>query len=101
MEQRFGIVPNSFRLAPETPEITEKLWGSHKLRTLTILFLPSLKERLFVYLSRSCVVRYCIARHVGFLVGLGRPAGDTAATPSKRCRSRQDAEAPISSRATT
>jgi hypothetical protein len=27
VEQRFGIVPNFFRLAPETPEITEKLWG--------------------------------------------------------------------------
>jgi hypothetical protein len=24
-----------------------------------------------VYLSRFCEVRYCIARHVGFLVGLG------------------------------
>jgi PAS domain S-box-containing protein len=34
------------------------------------------KERLFVHLSRFCAVRYCIARHVGFLVGLGRPAGD-------------------------
>ena len=41
--------------------------------------LPSLfKERLFVYVSRFCEVRYCIARHVGFLVGLGRPSGDAA-----------------------
>jgi signal transduction histidine kinase/ActR/RegA family two-component response regulator len=44
--------------------------------------LPSLfKERLFVYLSRFCNVRYCIARHVGFLVGLGRPAGDRSSLP--------------------
>src|SRR3982074_2815908 len=37
------------------------------------------KKQLFVYLSRFCKVRYCIARHVGFLVGLGRPAGDAQA----------------------
>ncbi len=41
--------------------------------------LPSLfKERLFVYVSRFCEVRNCIARHVGFLVGLGRPSDDAA-----------------------
>ncbi|PYY11003.1 MAG: hypothetical protein DMG69_05005 [Acidobacteria bacterium] len=27
IEERFGVLPNFFRLAPETPEITEKLWG--------------------------------------------------------------------------
>jgi hypothetical protein len=27
IEQRFGVLPNFFRQAPETPEITEKLWG--------------------------------------------------------------------------
>jgi len=43
---------------------------------------PSLfKERLFVYLSRFCEVRYCIARHVGFLVGLGNPSGDPECLP--------------------
>jgi hypothetical protein len=42
--------------------------------------LPSLfKERLFVHLSRFCEVRYCIVRHVGFLIGQGRPAGDASA----------------------
>jgi PAS domain S-box-containing protein len=29
-----------------------------------------------IHLSRFCAVRYCIARHTGFLIGLGRPAGD-------------------------
>jgi hypothetical protein len=39
--------------------------------------IPTLfKERLFVYLSRFCEVRYCITRHCGFLLGLGRAAGD-------------------------
>jgi signal transduction histidine kinase/ActR/RegA family two-component response regulator len=44
--------------------------------------LPSLfKERLFVQLSRFCDTRYCIVRHVGFLVGEGRPAGDATVNP--------------------
>ena len=43
--------------------------------------IPTLfKERLFVYLSRFCEVRYCITRHCGFLLGLGRAAGDPNAT---------------------
>jgi len=36
---------------------------------------------MFVYLSLFCEVRYCIARHLGFLVGLGRPAGDPQCLP--------------------
>jgi len=36
---------------------------------------------LFVHLSRFCVARYCIVRHVGFLVGQGRPSGDASAAP--------------------
>jgi hypothetical protein len=27
VSERFGALPNFFRLSPETPEITEKLWG--------------------------------------------------------------------------
>src|ERR1700722_13480645 len=76
---RFGVLPNFFRLASEAPEITANLWGFAKFGYLDNP-LPSLfKERLFVYLSRFCAVRYCIARHVGFLTGLGRPAGDAHA----------------------
>jgi hypothetical protein len=78
---RFGVVPNFFRLAPEVPEITANLWGFAKFGYLDNP-LPSLfKERLFVYLSRFCEVRYCIARHVGFLTGLGRPSGDRRCPP--------------------
>jgi PAS domain S-box-containing protein len=78
---RFGILPNFFRLAPETPEITEKLWGFAQAAYLDNPLPSVFKERLFVYLSRFCAVRYCIARHAGFLVGLGRPAGDAAVQP--------------------
>lgn len=76
VEKRFGVLPNFFQLCPETPEITKNLWGFARFAYLDNP-LPSLfKERLFVHLSRFCEVRYCIARHMGFLIGLGRPSGD-------------------------
>jgi len=76
VNERFGVLPNFFRLSPETPEITEKLWGFAQAAYLDNPLPAVFKERLFVYLSRFCVVRYCIAHHTGFLIGLGRPAGD-------------------------
>jgi hypothetical protein len=83
VEGRFGVLPNFFRLAPETPDITEKLWGFAEAAYLDNPLPSVFKERLFVHLSRFCAVRYCIARHVGFLVELGWPAGDpTARTQS-------------------
>ena len=82
IEKRFGVLPNFFRLCPENPEITANLWGFARFAYLDNP-LPSLfKERLFVNLSRFCEVRYCIARHTGFLVGLGYPSGDEQ---SARC----------------
>ena len=81
IEQRFGVLPNFFRLTTETPEITEKLWGFAQAAYLDNPFPSVFKERLFVHLSRFCAVRYCIGRHVGFLVGLGRPAGDSTVRP--------------------
>ena len=76
VNERFGVLPNFFRLSPETPEITEKLWGFAEAAYLDNPLPSVFKERLFVHLSRFCAVRYCIARHAGFLIGLGRPAGD-------------------------
>ena len=78
---RFGVLPSFFRLAPETPEVTANLWGFAKFGYLDNPLPPLFKERLFVYLSRFCEARYCIARHVGFLAGLGRPSGDPACPP--------------------
>jgi PAS domain S-box-containing protein len=83
VKERFGVLPNFFRLAPETPEITEKLWGFAQAAYLDNPLPSVFKERLFVYLSRFCAVRYCIARHVGFLVGLGRPAGNANVSPQR------------------
>src|SRR5258705_586357 len=78
---RFGVLPNFFRLTTDDPKITENLWGFAQFAYLDNPLPSLLKERLFVYLSLFCEVRYCIARHVRFLVGLGRPAGDPQCLP--------------------
>jgi two-component sensor histidine kinase len=78
---RFGVLPNFFCSAPAAVGLMEELWAFAKSAYLDSP-LPSLfKERLFVHLSRFCEVRYCIVRHVGFLIGKGRPAGDANVQP--------------------
>jgi signal transduction histidine kinase len=82
VRSRFGVLPNFFCTAAGAPGLIEELWGFAKSAYLDSP-LPSLfKERLFVHLSRFCDVRYCIVRHVGFLVGEGRPAGDASVVPA-------------------
>src|SRR5262249_37601921 len=77
----FGVMPNFFCTTKAAPGLIDELWTFAKSAYLDNP-LPSLfKERLFVYLSRFCPVRYCIVRHVGFLIGEGRPAGDATALP--------------------
>src|SRR4029077_19471682 len=77
---RFGVLPNFFCSGSAAPGLIERLWDFAKAAYLDNP-LPSLfKERLFAHLSRFCPVRYCIVRHVGFLLGEGRPAGGPAAT---------------------
>ena len=78
---RFGLVPNFFRSAPDAPEIIEKLWDFAKSAYLDNPIPSLFKERLFVFLSRFCQVRYCIIRHCGFLVGYGHSSGDDSAPP--------------------
>jgi PAS domain-containing protein len=78
---RFGVLPNFFCSASAAPGLIERLWDFAQSAYLDSP-LPSLfKERLFVHLSRFCPVRYCIVRHVGLLMGAGRPAGDPTAPP--------------------
>jgi two-component sensor histidine kinase len=73
---RFGLVPNFFRSAPDAPYVIRELWAFAKSAYLDTPMPTLFKERLFVYLSRFCEVRYCVTRHCGFLLGLGRAAGD-------------------------
>jgi hypothetical protein len=77
--ERFGPVPNFFRSAPDAPFVVHELWQFAKAAYLDNPIPSHLKERLFVYLSRFCEVRYCVTRHCGFLLGLGRAAGDPSA----------------------
>ena len=77
---RFGLVPNFFRSAPDAPFVIRELWLFAKSAYLDTPIPTLFKERLFVYLSRFCEVRYCVTRHCGFLLGLGRAAGDANAT---------------------
>src|SRR6478609_2217619 len=76
---RFGLVPNFFRSAPDAPFVIHEMWRFAKASYLDSPIPTLLKERLFVHLSRFCEVRYCITRHCGFLLGLGRAAGDPSA----------------------
>ena len=80
---RFGILPNFFRSARAAPDLLEQLWGFAKAGYLDNPMPAVFKERLFVWLSRFCPMRYCIVRHVGFLLGgrHGRAAGDADARP--------------------
>jgi PAS domain S-box-containing protein len=77
----FGIMPNFFCAASAAPGLIEGVWAFAK-SAYVYSPLPSLfKERLFVHLSRFCEVRYAIVRHVGLLIGEGRPAGDPKVRP--------------------
>jgi hypothetical protein len=64
---------------PDAPEIVERLWDFAKSAYLDNPIPALFKERLFVFLSRFCQVRYCVARHCGFLVGYGYASGDDLA----------------------
>lgn len=81
VSSRFGVLPNFFCTAPNAPGLIEELWGFARSAYLDSPLPSVFKERLFVHLSRFCEIRYCIVRHVGFLVGEGRPAGDASVRP--------------------
>ena len=79
--ERLGVLPNFFCTAASAPGLIDRLWDFARSAYFDSP-LPSLfKERLFVHLSRFCEVRYCIVRHVGFLIGHGYPAGDPDCPP--------------------
>jgi hypothetical protein len=77
--KRFRLVPNFFVSTPDAPEIIERLWTFAASAYLDNPIPTLFKERLFVFLSRFCPIRYCIVRHSGFLVGYGDAAGDPTA----------------------
>ena len=84
--ERFGFC-RTFSASPQTIQAHRKSVGFAQFAYLDNPLPSLLKERLFVYLSLFCEVRYCIARHLGFLVGLGRPAGDPIACRNRSTKS--------------
>ena len=76
VSNRFGLVPNFFQSALDAPELVQRLWDLARELYLDKPIPSLFKERLFVYLSRFCEVRYCIVRHCGFLIGRGHSSGD-------------------------
>ncbi len=92
---RFGVLPNFFCSAPAMDGLVQELWKFAKAAYLDSP-LPSLfKERLFVHLSRFCEVRYCIVRHVGFLIGHGHAAGDASVLPQTIAEVRRLLQRPL------
>lgn len=65
---KMGMVPNFFAPIAGAPEVVRSLWTSAKAAYLESPIPSPFKDRLFIYLSRFCEVRYCIARHCAFLV---------------------------------
>jgi two-component sensor histidine kinase/PAS domain-containing protein len=78
---RLGVMPNFFGSVSGSPGLAEAMWAFAKSAYLDCPLPSVFKERLFVHLARFCEIRYCIVRHVGFLIGAGRPAGDPHAKP--------------------
>lgn len=76
---RFGVLPSFFRASPDSIAAAETLWAQARSAYLDNPAPSSFKERLFAYLSRFCANPYCLARHLAFLRGRGRPAGDPSA----------------------
>ena len=76
IRQRMGVCPSFFRLAIPEPAIARTLFDLAKFAYLDSPLPTAFKEKLFTYLSRFCPVRYCVARHMAFLLGRGYMAGD-------------------------
>ena len=79
--ERLGLLPNFFCTATSAPGLIDRLWDFARSAYFDSPLPSVFKERLFVHLSRFCEVRYCIVRHVGFLIGHGYPAGDQGCPP--------------------
>lgn len=74
INEKFGFVPPFFGPAEKTPQVLENLW-QQTLSAYVNNPIPALfKEKLSAYLSRYCVIPYCMICHSCTL----RPLGMTA-----------------------
>ena len=77
----FGVIPNLFNPAWSAPGAMAALWAYARTAYINNPLPAITKERIFVYLSRMAPAPYSLARHVGFLAGRGKPAGNASAQP--------------------
>lgn len=75
LEQAFGIYPNFFK-SSTNHSVNEMMWMQARSAYIELPLPSLLKEKIFVYLSKFCDEKYCLTRHVGFMLGLGNCAGD-------------------------
>ncbi|MFY0526898.1 ATP-binding protein [Archangium gephyra] len=76
IEARFGFFPPFFAPALDNPQVLENLW-QQTLQAYVENPLPALfREKLFAYLSRYCVVPYCIVCHSCALRPLGMKSSE-------------------------
>ena len=68
LTSRMGLAPNFFAPLGSASEPVEALWAFAKAAYLDSPLPSPFKDRLFIYLSRFCEIRYCIARHCAFLI---------------------------------
>lgn len=81
IEGRLGLVPNMFRSPDTAAAQAQGLWLYARTSYLDNPLPALFKERLCVVLARNHGTRYGLARHVGFLMGYGHPAGDASCPP--------------------
>ncbi|HSN69934.1 MAG TPA: PAS domain S-box protein [Steroidobacteraceae bacterium] len=73
IEDRVGFCPSFFRLAGADAHAARALWHVARYAYMQLPANALAKEQLFAYLSRFCAARYCVARHMAFLL---RPDAD-------------------------
>jgi PAS domain S-box-containing protein len=71
IEEKLGFFPPFFSPALETPQVLENLWHQTMNAYLNNPLPDLFKERLSAYLSRFCVIPYCMICHSCSLYFLG------------------------------
>lgn len=74
IETAFGFFPPFFSPAIQTPQVLENLWHQTMNAYVNNPLPPLFKEKLSAYLSRFCVVPYCMICHSCSLYSLGMQA---------------------------
>lgn len=74
--EKLGFIPPFFAPAQQNPQVLENLWQQTLSAYVNNPLSPLFKEKLSAYLSRLCVVPYCMICHSCSLYSLGMKARD-------------------------